>query len=124
VFEADDAAKIAKLHAALSRADYYVVSSPRAWKTIGRLPERFPIMARYYRLLFSDKLGFRRVAHFESYPELFDVRLRDGRAEEAFWVYDHPPVSIFRSGERLSAAEFRRLLCGPLHAAACGARSS
>lgn len=119
VFDADDDTKIAKLYDGLSKADYYVVSSPRAWKTIGRLPGRFPIMARYYRLLFEGRLGFTRVARFESYPELFGVQLRDQRAEEAFWVYDHPPVSIFRRSERLSAAEFRRRLCRSLHAPGC-----
>jgi hypothetical protein len=124
VFDPDDAGKLPKLYAGLSRADYYVVSSPRAWKTIGRLPDRFPFMTRYYRLLFSERLGFKTAATFRSYPELFGVQLRDLRAEEAFWVYDHPPVTIFRRAVRLSPAEFRRRICEapprPLHLSGCG----
>ena len=70
VFDADDSAKPRKLYDGLSTADYYFVSSPRAWRTIGRLPDRFPLMVRYYRQLFAGRLGFTRVAEFVSEPEL------------------------------------------------------
>src|SRR5262249_34904901 len=66
VFEPDDATKLDKLYTVLAASDYYVVSSPRAWKTIGRLPDRFPLMSRFYRELFAGKLGFERVASFTS----------------------------------------------------------
>ena len=46
VFEPDDETKLRKLYDALSRADYYSLSSPRAWRTIGRLPDRYPLMVR------------------------------------------------------------------------------
>jgi hypothetical protein len=113
VFDADDSTKLRKLHRGLSTADYYFLSSPRAWRTIGRLPGRFPIMARYYRQLFAGRLGFMRVAQFVSEPKLFGVQLHDVGAEEAFWVYDHPPVLIYRKQRTLSWAEFRSRLCSP-----------
>jgi hypothetical protein len=113
VFDADDQTKLRKLYDGLSPAGYYFVSSPRAWRTIGRLPGRFPIMVRYYRQLFAGRLGFVRVARFASEPELFGVQLHDVGAEEAFWVYDHPPVLIFKRTHRLSWAEFRGRLCSP-----------
>ena len=113
VFDADDSTKLRKLYDGLSTADYYFVSSPRAWRTIGRLPDRFPLMVRYYRQLFAGRLGFTRVAEFVSEPELFGVQLHDIDAEEAFWVYDHPPVYIYERGRELTWPEFRARLCSP-----------
>jgi hypothetical protein len=113
VFDSDDQTKLRKLYDGLSTADYYFLSSPRAWRTIGRLPNRFPIMVRYYRQLFAGRLGFVRVARFASEPELFGVQLHDIGAEEAFWVYDHPPVLVYRKEHALSWPEFRARLCSP-----------
>ena len=111
VFDPDDDAKLEKLHRELQGADYYVLSSPRAWNTIGRLPDRFPIMARFYELLGDGRLGFDRAATFTSYPGLLGVRKSDLAAEEAFWVYDHPIVIVFRRTSSPSIAEFRAALC-------------
>jgi MFS family permease len=118
VFEPDDATKLRKLYGVLSKADYYVLSSPRAWRTIGRLPDRFPLMTRFYRDLFAGKLGFVRVGSFQSEPQLFGVRLHDLGAEEAFWVYDHPRVLIYRRRASLDWLHFRGVLC-PTGGAAC-----
>ena len=41
VFDPDDETKLQKLYEPLQAADYYVLSSPRAWRTIGRLPRSF-----------------------------------------------------------------------------------
>jgi hypothetical protein len=70
-------------------------------------------MSRFYRQLFAGRLGFSRVAEFTSEPELLGVRLHDLGAEEAFWVYDHPPVRIYRRAGSLSWPAFRRALCEP-----------
>jgi hypothetical protein len=119
VFDRDEPGKVRKLYDALRTADYYVLSSPRAWNTIGRLPERFPLMVRYYRALFHGKLGFAQVASFISVPELMGIRLDDSSAEEAFWVYDHPPVRIFRRFAAMTYAAFRAIVCGPPRPTAC-----
>jgi hypothetical protein len=113
VFDADDDTKLKKLYAGIRGADYYFVSSPRAWRTVGRLPDRFPIMPRFYRALFDGRLGFVRVASFETEPELFGLQLHDLGAEEAFWVYDHPPVQIYKRYRPLGWGAFRRLMCEP-----------
>ena len=101
-----------------------MLSSPRAWNTIGRLPGRFPLMTRFYDELFAGRLPFKRVATFESYPSLLGLELRDRRAEEAFWVYDHPPVTIFRRTAPLDWETFRTQLCPRPVAPHCGAAAT
>jgi hypothetical protein len=112
VFDADDAEKPDKLYAGLSGARYYVLSSPRAWRTVGRLPGRFPMMTRFYRALFAGDLGFREVARFTSPPRLLGIAISDASAEEAFSVYDHPEVRVFERTASLTRAEFRDILLG------------
>ena len=118
VFEPDDDTKLGRLYEVLSRADYYALSSPRAWQTIGRLPDRYPLMSRFYAELFAGRLGFVEVASFANEPELLGIRLHDLAAEEAFWVYDHPPVKIYRRTGPLGWETFRTTLC-PEPIAAC-----
>jgi hypothetical protein len=111
VFDPDDGTKLRKLYDGLAVADYYALSSPRAWNTIGRLPDRFPIMTRFYRLLGRGELGFEKAAQFTSYPRLLGVELEDTAAEETFWVYDHPPVILYVRTEQLTWPRFRTTLC-------------
>ena len=119
VFDNDDGTKLRKLYAGLSHADYYTLSSQRAWRTIGRLPDRYPLMVRFYRELFAGRLGFVRAASITSQPRLFGVHLDDVGAEEAFSVYDHPPVKIFRHRTKLTFKQFRHVLCAPPVPAPC-----
>ena len=77
-------------------------------------------MVRFYRELFAGRLGFEQVASFSSQPRLLGITLDDLDAEEAFWVYDHPPVKIFRHRTHLTFPEFRRALCAPPTPSACG----
>jgi dolichyl-phosphate-mannose-protein mannosyltransferase len=119
VFDPDDGTKLRKLYNVLSTSDYYALSSPRAWNTIGRLPGRYPLMVRFYRDLFAGRLGFKRVATFRSEPHLLGVHIDDLSAEEAFWVYDHPPVMIFRRTGPIGWSEFRRSLCDPVISSVC-----
>lgn len=111
VFDPDDETKLRKLYDGLADADLYVLSSPRAWRTIGRLPGRFPIMTRFYAQLRDGALGFVKAAQFESPPRLFGLELSDLDAEEPFWVYDHPPVLVYRRDGELSWDRFRAALC-------------
>jgi hypothetical protein len=109
VFNADDQDKLKKLYTGLAHTDYYILSSPRVWNTIGRLPDRYPFMHRFYKLLFDGKLGFEEVAHFTSYPKILGFTIHDLSAEETFWVYDHPPVIIFRKTQSLTREQFESL---------------
>jgi hypothetical protein len=122
VFDPDDEAKLRNLYDVLAGADYYALSSPRASSTIGRLPERFPLMSRFYRLLDEGRLGFRRAAEFTSYPRLLGVELVDRGAEEAFWVYDHPPVRIYVRVAPMSWPRFRATMCSYGPAPGCRMR--
>ncbi len=88
----------------LDRADYLFISSNRQYDSMVRLPVRFPMVVRYYDGLFSGRLGFRRVAEFTSYPQLFGIQLPDQGAEEAWSVYDHPRVQIFQKTAAYSRA--------------------
>lgn len=110
VFADDDAAKRTALVDGLDRADWLVLSSNRAWGTVPRLPWRYPMGRRYYELLFSGALGLELERVFTSYPRLGPLEIPDDGAEEAFSVYDHPTVLVFRKTPRWSRAEAERLL--------------
>jgi hypothetical protein len=102
----------------LDEADYIMLSSNRLYGSIPRLPARYPLTTAYYRQLFNGALGFELAAEFVSYPSLGPCQFPDQEnpfplinalytnaracsipfppAEEAFSVYDHPTVLIFR----------------------------
>ena len=68
-------------------------------------------MTRFYKKLFAGRLGFDEVATFRNEPRLLGVHVDDLRAEEAFWVYDHAPVHIFRRDGPLTWPAFKAALC-------------
>jgi YYY domain-containing protein len=98
------------------RTEYILISSNRQWASLPRLPERFPMTTLHYRHLlgcpddrtiqwcysvaqpgmFSGNLGFELVQTFQSDPTIGSLQINDQFAEEAFTVYDHPKVLIFR----------------------------
>lgn len=117
-YDNDTVEKRLALLAELNEADYIVLSSNRLYASIPRLPQRYPMTTEYYRLLFNGALGFELAAEFVSYPTLGPCQFPDQEtpfplvepvdtnarpcsiilppAEEAFSVYDHPTVLIFR----------------------------
>ncbi len=95
-YDPDGPEKLAKMMADLDQADYIVLSSNRLYGSIPRVPARYPMTTRYYDLLFKEQLGFEIAAAFTSYPSLFGIEIPDQGAEEAFTVYDHPKVTIFK----------------------------
>ena len=96
---------------ALDQADYLVITSNRFYDSLSRIPMRWPMTLAYYDALFDGRLGFELVKVFESPPRLGPITIRDQalpiddlpdwvnehwEAEEAFHVYDHPAVLVFK----------------------------
>lgn len=95
----------------LDEADYIATVSNRLYGSTARLPERYPMTINYYNALFSGELGWERVADFTSGPRLFGIELDDQfAAEEAFSVYDHPRVQIFKKTPAYNREKARALL--------------
>ncbi|MBP9798370.1 glycosyltransferase family 39 protein, partial [Candidatus Woesebacteria bacterium] len=99
VYDPDSPRKKQEVEAKLKVADYYIVSSNRAYGSIMANPEKYPYMSRVYRDLFNESLGYKKVAEFSAEPQLkfgpWKFVIPDQSAEEAFTVYDHPKVMIF-----------------------------
>ena len=55
--------------------------------------------------MFQGELGFDLVQVFTSDRVLGPLRINDQFAEEAFTVYDHPKVLVFKKNDRLRPAE-------------------
>lgn len=86
--------------ATMEEIDYWVSSSNRVYGAIAQLPMRFPGSLGFYRdALFGEGFGFEHTASIGSYPRLGPVEVPDQAAEEAFHVYDHPRVDVFRRTE-------------------------
>jgi YYY domain-containing protein len=118
----DNADKLQMYLDNLAQADYIFVQSQRRLWASTRLPARYPLTMEYYRALFDGRLGFELAAQFQSPIVIGPLQVSDltgtwawGRqpdvpapgpdfpfnyspfaAEEAFSVYDHAPVWIFR----------------------------
>ncbi len=128
LFEPDNEIKRLRMLDVLAQADYIVISSNRAYDAMPRLPLSYPMTLAYYQALFdcpeqyiyrcaypaepplSGPLGFELVATFESRPNLGPLTIPDQTAEEAFTVYDHPKVLIFRKSTDFSLAQAKRIL--------------
>ncbi|NLE43097.1 MAG: hypothetical protein GX620_00120 [Chloroflexi bacterium] len=116
----------------LDEADYVFLASNRLYASIPRIPARYPLTTLYYRSLFNGTLGFELVGDFTSYPAIgpflfpdqenpfpmvepryrsqsVPFRISLPAAEEAFGVYDHPRVLIFRKTHAYSHERARDL---------------
>ena len=101
-YDADTPGKLRQALDWLDASDYVVLSSNRLSGSIPRLPARYAMTARYYRALFDGTLGFERTAEFRTWM---------GEAgEEAFSVFDHPVVRIFRKTASYSRARAESVL--------------
>jgi hypothetical protein len=98
VFGDDTTDKWKEMDRILKKADYYIMSSNRAYDSIMPLQSRFPRMAAYYKQLFSGEGDFELAAEITSYPTIpfTDIRINDQWSDEAFTVYDHPRILIYK----------------------------
>lgn len=100
----DDEKKWVALNQKLIEADYIILSSNRLYTPLPKLADCakykscYPKTAKYYQDLFNESLGFQKVAEFTSFPTipLLNIPIDDQGADEAFTVYDHPKVMIFK----------------------------
>jgi YYY domain-containing protein len=112
MYEEDTPGKFQIIKETLKHCDYLVLASNRLWRTIPRLPQRYPMSVRYYEALFSGQLGFEQVYTWSTSPRLGPLVIDDQAADESFTVYDHPRPIIFRKTRQLSDAEWEQLLGG------------
>ncbi len=116
MYDPDRGKKVEELAANLERCDWIAITSNRAYGSITRIPDVFPMTSEYYRALFDGRLGFEWMANFSSYPSIGPLRFPDDTAEETFTVYDHPRVLLFRKAKDFSATRVRRMLTAALAA--------
>ncbi|GAB4145708.1 MAG: hypothetical protein Fur0021_03220 [Candidatus Promineifilaceae bacterium] len=128
----DSPEKRAQMLGWLDESDVIVLSSQRAIWSTSRLPLMFPLTMRYYEALFSGELGFDLVQSFQANLRIGPLHISDitGQvgwgappaagwpppgalaAEEAFSVYDHPPVWIFVKRDDYNRAQAEAVLNG------------
>jgi hypothetical protein len=138
LYDEDSPEKMEKMAEQLHDADYVIVFTNRAYGTIPRLTERYPLGSKYHELLFSGKLGFEMVYCATSYPSFLGVTFMDdtftrsklpvpegmdicspggiiinmGFADETFTVFDHPLSMVFSKVTDLTQGELLDLLIG------------
>ncbi len=130
MYEVDNPEKVARFLDILDQTDYILISSSREWASLPRLPQRFPMTTQYYRSLigcppersiewcynvaetgmFQGELGFDLVKVFISNPTLGPWQINDQAAEEAFTVYDHPKVFIFKKNSTFDPLKVQNIL--------------
>lgn len=110
LYDVEEEAKKQKLIRALVESEYIILSSNRLYGSIPKMPERYPLATKYYNLLFSEKLGFSKIAEFTSYPRLGIFKMNDDFSEELFTVYDHPKVTIFMKTSNFSEQKLQVFL--------------
>ncbi len=101
LYGSDTTQKWQEINRQLDLADYIILSSNRLYGSIPRNPKHYPQTTQYYQDLFAGNLDFTQVAQFASRPCFPPIGkslfcFPDDNAEEAFTVYDHPKVLIFK----------------------------
>lgn len=126
----DDENKRQMFYERLAEVDYIILPSQRGIWSVARLQWTYPMTIEYYRALFDGRLGFDLAAHFQAPWRIGSLYISDvgGQvkwgapprlplfnfnffaAEEAFSVYDHPPVWIFVKRSHFDEAQARSIL--------------
>ena len=126
----DNQEKYERFVSVLDEADFIFITSSRQWGSLPRVPERYPLSTVYYRNLlgcppersiewcfnvaqpgmFKGSLGFDLVNVFQSDPSIGPWSVNDQPSEEAFTVYDHPKVLIFRKSAEYDSQQVREIL--------------
>jgi 4-amino-4-deoxy-L-arabinose transferase-like glycosyltransferase len=104
LYHFDTPQKWQKIARQLEKTDFLILSSNRLYAPLMKVSEKYPQTTQYYQDLFSGSLGFVKVAEFTSRPCFPPLKthwfcFNDDEAEEAFTVYDHPKVIIFKKSK-------------------------
>jgi len=110
MYEEDSYEKYNTIRSTLTDCDYMVLATNRLWRTIPKLPERYPMSVRYYEALFSGELGFEEVFTVETPPTLGPISIDTQPADESFTVYDHPKPILFKKVRQLTPEEWDNVL--------------
>lgn len=102
----------------LERADYLSISTKKLWYTLVEATparrssgfRRYPLASRYYRALWTGRLGFELVATFTSYPKLFGLEWPTDAYEESASIYEHPHPYLFEKKRHLAREEYAQAL--------------
>jgi hypothetical protein len=106
--------KLRHIADSLRQADYVILSTPRIYLSVSRLPWRYPVELRYYELLFTEQLGYKLEAKFTARPGLGPFEIDDISADQSFFDYEHPLVLIFRKVRDLTDLEWQMLFADQL----------
>ncbi|GIW64660.1 MAG: hypothetical protein KatS3mg092_0593 [Patescibacteria group bacterium] len=124
IFDPDKKEKWQIMKNLLEKADYYVLSSNRGWGSIPKVPERYPLMSKFYDYLFKEKcfsieencfqdschsdltsgsqkksqFCFKKIKEFLPFYYQF-IRYPDSWVEETFTVYDQQTVLIYEKNK-------------------------
>jgi len=123
-FPVDNQIKYDDIVRTLDIGDYLTIASNRFYDSETRNLKRWPLTTLYYEKLFAGELGYDLIAVFDESFELGPWRVSDQHlpiyespawlneleADEAFHVYDHPAVFIFRKSESYSRARVEAAL--------------
>lgn len=117
-FPVDNQVKYDDILRTLDFGDYLTIASNRFYDSEPRNLMRWPLTTLYYDKLFAGELGYELIAVFDETFEFGPWRVSDQHlpiydspawlneleADEAFHVYDHPAVFIFRKSPDYSRA--------------------
>ena len=123
-FPVDNQVKYDDILRSLDMGDYLTIASNRFYDSESRNSMRWPLTTLYYEKLFAGELGFELERVFDESFELGPWRVSDQHlpiydspawlneleADEAFHVYDHPAVFIFRKSPDYARAKVEAAL--------------
>lgn len=96
VFDPDTLLKWQIINQELTKADYYILSSNRGWGSIPTVPQKYPLMSKFYNELLADKNpNYKKIKEFKPFYYKF-FELPNSWVDESFTVYDHPKVMIYK----------------------------
>ncbi|MBI3380272.1 glycosyltransferase family 39 protein [Candidatus Gottesmanbacteria bacterium] len=97
----------------LEKSDFIFIPSRRIFANYPNILNKYPLVTKYYQLLFSGALGFEKVSEIYSFPQLsmgnYQLSIPDEGAEETFTVFDHPVIRIYRKIKPITIDEYRSL---------------